>query len=139
MWYPSAAPGTLFGTEQLFNFFVKPHPRTIPCNHPGGLMPQSENSSSKLDRRKFLKTAATTAGVMFIKPSLVHGTAANSAVRVGLLGCGGRGTEDATNLIDTGNARVVALADLFRDQLDAARAHFDQLQQPKSFAAIDPS
>jgi len=78
-------------------------------------MPQSENSSSKFDRRKFLKTAATTAGVMFIKPSLVHGTAANSAVRVGLLGCGGRGTEDATNLIDTGNARVVALADLFRD------------------------
>jgi hypothetical protein len=34
-------------------------------------MPHSENPSSKLDRRKFLKTAATTAGVMFIKPSLV--------------------------------------------------------------------
>ena len=102
-------------------------------------MPQDENYSSKLDRRTFLKTAATTAGVMFIKPSLVHGTAANSAVRVGLLGCGGRGTEDATNLIDTGNARVVALADLFRDQLDAARAHFDQLQRAKDYTDIDAS
>src|ERR1700737_2244523 len=102
-------------------------------------MPQREDSAGKLDRRKFLKTAATTAGVMFIKPSLVHGTAANSAVRVGLLGCGGRGTEDATNLIDTGNARVVALADLFRDQLDTARAHFDKLQQAKGYAAIEAS
>src|ERR1700704_3240186 len=102
-------------------------------------MGEREESSIKVNRRKFLKSAATTAGVMFIKPSLVHGTAANSAVRVGLLGCGGRGTEDATNLVDTGNARVVALADLFRDQLDAAHANFDKLQQPKGFAAIDPS
>src|SRR5882757_1782284 len=102
-------------------------------------MPEREESSNKVNRRKFLKSAATTAGVMFIKPSLVHGTAANSAVRVGLLGCGGRGTEDATNLVDTGNARVVALADLFRDQLDTAHANFDKLQQPKGFAAIDAS
>src|SRR6266478_5949695 len=102
-------------------------------------MLHSENSSNRVDRRKFLKTAATTAGAMFIKPSLVHGTAANSAVRVGLLGCGGRGTEDAANLIDTGNARVVALADLFRDQLDAARAHFDQLQRVKDYTDIDAS
>src|SRR6267378_4935061 len=102
-------------------------------------MAEREESSNKVNRRKFLKSAATTAGVMFIKPSLVHGTAANSAVRVGLLGCGGRGTEDATNLVDTGNARVVALADLFRDQLDTAHAHFDRLQQPKGLAAIDAS
>jgi myo-inositol 2-dehydrogenase/D-chiro-inositol 1-dehydrogenase len=100
-------------------------------------MSQRESSSIRFDRRKFLKTAATTAGVMFIKPGLVRGTAANSAVRVGLLGCGGRGTEDATNLIDTGNARVVALADLFRDQLDAARARFDQLQRSKDYTDIE--
>src|SRR5438105_8423278 len=95
--------------------------------------------SNELDRRKFIGVAAATAGVMFIKPGLVRGTAANSAVRVGLLGCGGRGTEDATNLVDTGGARVVALADLFRDQLDAARAHFDKIQHEKGYAAIDAS
>src|SRR5579864_6693984 len=109
----------------------------------GGCMSKDEkqqsNSPEKIDRRKFIGVAAATAGAMLIKPSLVHGTAANSAVRVGLLGCGGRGTEDATNLIDTGNARVVALADLFRDQLDAARAHFDQLQRAKDYTDIDAS
>src|SRR5438309_7973093 len=100
-------------------------------------MSHGENSSSSFNRRKFLKTAATTAGVMFIKPELVRGTAANSAVRVGLLGCGGRGTEDATNLIDTGDARVVALADLFQDQLDKARENFNKIQQEKGYAALD--
>jgi predicted dehydrogenase len=100
---------------------------------------ETSNSSDKLDRRKFLGLAATTAGVMFIKPELAFGTAANSAVRVGLLGCGGRGTDDASSLVDTGGARVVALADLFQDQLDAARAHFDQIQQAKGYAALDAS
>src|SRR3989442_8801816 len=100
---------------------------------------QQPNSSDKLDRRRFLGVAAATAGAMFIKPALVHGTAANSAIRVGLLGCGGRGTEDASNLVDTGGARVVALADLFQDQLDNARAHFDQIQQSKGYSAIDAS
>jgi len=100
---------------------------------------QQSNSPDKIDRRKFIGVAAATAGAMLIKPALVHGTAANSAVRVGLLGCGGRGTEDATNLVDTGGARVVALGDLFRDQLDTARAHFDKIQQDKGYAAIDAS
>src|SRR5256712_12524107 len=90
-----------------------------------------------VDRRTFLGTTAAAAAAMFIKPALVHGTAANSAVRVGLLGCGGRGTEDATNLIDTGGARVVALADLFQDQLDKARENFNKMQQAKGYAALD--
>ena len=97
------------------------------------------SNSNKVDRRKFIGTAAATAGVMFIKPNLLRGTEANSAVRVGLLGCGGRGTEDASNLVDTGGARVVALADMFKDQLDKAHQHFDQMQQGKGYAALDSS
>src|SRR5437667_8859918 len=90
-----------------------------------------------VDRRTFLGTTAAAAAAMFITPALVHCTKANSAIRVGLLGCGGRGTEDASNLVDTGGARVVALADLFQDQLDAAHAHFDLTQQAKGYAALD--
>src|SRR5215813_8767367 len=98
----------------------------------------SGERSAKLNRRKFLETAtAATAGMMFLKPELVRGTEANSTVRVGLLGCGGRGTEDAANLVDTGGARVVALADLFQDQLDKARAHFDEMQKAKGFPELD--
>ena len=92
---------------------------------------------SAVDRRTFLGVTASAAAAMFIKPELIRGTRANSNIRVGLLGCGGRGTEDASNLVDTGGAQVVALADLFQDQLDAAHAHFDQIQQAKGYAALD--
>jgi myo-inositol 2-dehydrogenase / D-chiro-inositol 1-dehydrogenase len=93
----------------------------------------------RLGRREFIGTTAAVGGVMFIPAALVSGSQANSAVRVGLLGCGGRGTEDATNLVETGGARVVALADMFQDQLDAARAAFDKMQVVKGYSAIDAS
>ena len=52
-----------------------------------------EKSDHKIGRREFLGTAAAAAaGLMIIRPELVRGTAANSAVRLGILGCGGRGT-----------------------------------------------
>src|SRR5216110_259086 len=92
---------------------------------------------STVDRRTFLGVTGSAAAAVFIKPELVRGTRTNSSIRVGLLGCGGRGTEDASNLVDTGGAQVVALADLFQDQLDAAHAHFDQMQQAKGYAALD--
>ena len=100
---------------------------------------QGVSFSDKVDRRKFISATATAAGMLLLKPELVRGTDANSTVRVGLLGCGGRGTEDATNMIDTGGARVVALGDLFQDQLDKARENFNKIQQAKSYPALDAS
>ena len=67
------------------------------------------------------------------------GTAANSAVRIGLLGCGGRGREDAEGLVKSGGARLVALADLFDDQLASARKRFDALAAKNSMAGVDAS
>ena len=106
----------------------------------------NSDEKNEIGRREFIGTAARTAGaaaavggVMFIPAARVWGSAANSAVRVGLLGCGGRGTEDATNLFETGGARVVALGDMFQDQLDTARAAFDKMQTAKGYAAIDAS
>src|SRR5437870_9478103 len=92
-----------------------------------------------LDRRTFVGVTAAAAAAMWVKPAVARGTNANSAVRVGLLGCGGRGTEDASNLVDTGGARVVALADMFQDQLDKAHAHFDEMQKAKGFSVLDSS
>jgi myo-inositol 2-dehydrogenase / D-chiro-inositol 1-dehydrogenase len=107
-------------------------------------MLEPKEAGKGIGRREFIGTAARTAGaaatvggVMFMPAGRVWGSEANSAVRVGLLGCGGRGTEDASNMFDTGGARVVALADMFQDQLDTARAAFDKMQGAKGFAAID--
>jgi len=106
-------------------------------------MASDSTEKNEIGRREFIgaaaKGAAAVGGVMFIPAARVWGSAANSAVRVGRLGCGGRGTEDATNLFETGGARVVALGDMFQDQLDTARAAFDKMQTAKGYAAIDAS
>jgi len=72
-----------------------------------------------------------------LKPRAAFGYEANSAVRLGLLGCGGRGTGVATSFAKNISAQVVALADLFPDQLASGRAHFNEVnaglgQQPIS-------
>src|SRR2546428_11821185 len=59
-----------------------------------------------VDRRTFLGTTAAAAAAMFITPALVHGTKANSAIRVGLLGCGGGGGGEAADLGGTRGGRV---------------------------------
>ena len=91
----------------------------------------------KPDRRAFLATA--TAGFLIVKPQLVRGSQANSAVRVGLLGCGGRGTADATSIATNGPARVTALADLFEDRLVAAKKHFDDVANQQHHAGVAAS
>src|SRR5258706_11054748 len=91
------------------------------------------NPTGRIDRRKFLGSAAA-AGLMIMKPELVRGTAANSAVRLGLLGCGGRGTADATGMVTSAGARVTALADLFPHQLEKAKKHFDDLAPQNGYA-----
>ncbi len=92
-------------------------------------------SSGNPTRRDFVGAAA---GLMLIRPELVRGTAANSAIRLGLIGCGGRGTGVATSFATHTNTRVVALADLLPGQLEKAKAHFDDLAKKKGYAGIDP-
>ncbi|HXW15415.1 MAG TPA: Gfo/Idh/MocA family oxidoreductase, partial [Terriglobia bacterium] len=92
----------------------------------------------KLGRREFLGAAAI-ASFTILKPQLVRGTAANSQVRFGILGCGGRATAEGTSFVENAGARVTAIADLFADQLEKGRQHFDNLQQAKGYAPIDVS
>ena len=106
-------------------------------------MSDEVKEEKKVTRREFFgKTAAATvgaAGLTILKPQLVRGTAANSDLRVGLLGCGGRGHADTTYLVGTGKCRVTALADLFQNQLDQAKSYFDGLMQQKGFSTVAKS
>lgn len=75
-------------------------------------------------RRDFLQTAAlgTAAVAASLRPwehaPAVH-VAGSDVLRVGLIGCGGRGTGAAFNCLRADpNTRLVAMADLFRDRLE---------------------
>jgi predicted dehydrogenase len=98
----------------------------------------TDQTKGKLGRREFLG-AATAASFMILKPQLVRGTDANSQVRFGILGCGGRATAEGASFVENAGARVTAIADLFADQLEKGRQHFDALQQAKGYAPIDPA
>jgi myo-inositol 2-dehydrogenase / D-chiro-inositol 1-dehydrogenase len=76
-----------------------------------------------MDRRQFI-TGGTACGLLLLKPSTAFSYQANSAVRLGLLGCGNRGTTVATSFTHSTNTRVVALADIFPDKLELGRKHF---------------
>ena len=95
-----------------------------------------EQKGSKVDRRAFLATAAG-AGVVILEPRVVWGTQANSAVRLGLLGCGGRGRNVTGSFIENTGAVVTALGDLFGDQLEVAHKELGEIAVKKGKPAVD--
>ncbi|HEY3705271.1 MAG TPA: Gfo/Idh/MocA family oxidoreductase [Terracidiphilus sp.] len=91
-----------------------------------------------MNRRRFLQTGAQAASAMLLlKSKTAFGYEANSVVRHGLLGCGNRGTAVAVSFSQNTQAQVVALADIFADQLDAGKKHFDKVNSDLGRAAID--
>lgn len=75
-------------------------------------------------RRDFMKTTGILAGSGLLLGSLPVGASAFSSgsdeLKVAVIGCGGRGTGAANQaLIADPGVKIVALADLFRDRLDA--------------------
>jgi predicted dehydrogenase len=93
--------------------------------------------TSKRSRREFLQT--TTAGVAaatLMNLPQVH-AGGNDTLRVGLVGCGGRGTGAAAQAANAGpGIRIVALADMFRDRLDSCRRIL-QKELGERFAVTD--
>ena len=98
-------------------------------------------SDNELSRRKFISsTALGTIGTLGaglltscsgsepkhaeVKlPVLLDKAPDGKVLRAGLVGCGGRGTGAAMNFLDAGpNLQIVALGDVFKDQLDKCRA-----------------
>ncbi len=91
-----------------------------------------------MNRRQFLQRGTGAASsLLLINSGAAFGYAANSAVRHGLLGCGNRGTSVADSFSKNTSAQVVALADLFPDQLDVGHSHFDQLNAGLGRAPLD--
>src|SRR5271168_4416159 len=90
-----------------------------------------------MDRRAFVGGLAGASGLMILNSKTAFGYEANSAVRHGLLGCGNRGTSVASSFAQNTSAHVVAVADLFADQLAAGKKHFDELNAKLGRTPID--
>src|ERR1700679_1827310 len=91
-----------------------------------------------MNRREFIGGVSGASGILLLNSRTAFGYEANSAVRLGLLGCGNRGTSVATSFAQNTSARIVALASFFPDKLEKGKAHFDQVNGALGVSSIDP-
>ena len=88
----------------------------------------SQTESTSSTRRHFLKTgsAAVTAGTLLSASNLsaaVH-VASNETLKVGLIGCGGRGSGAAAQALNADpNTKLFAMGDAFEDRLERSLAN----------------
>src|SRR5262249_43865404 len=81
-------------------------------------------SSEQHDRRDFLKAGTVAAGACALTglfPGAVH-AAGGDPIKVGIIGCGGRGTGAAHDVLrSVKGVTIVALGDVFEDRLRGCR------------------
>lgn len=88
------------------------------------------------NRRNFIKTTGTIGAFTVVAPSLAFSYKANSAVRMGIIGCGGRGTNVISTMSRSSNINIVAMADIFGDKLDECRKKLNKVNEDKGFSSI---
>jgi len=76
----------------------------------------------EMDRRSFMKTtAAVSLGAIASQIGTRAFAAGSDKIRIGVIGCGGRGTDAVRDCIESSESvELVAMADLFKDRLDGA-------------------
>jgi len=80
----------------------------------------ASTSGREPSRREFLGTAAATAATLALAvPSASWGAEPDRKVRLGLIGCGGRGAWIAELFRRHGGYQIVGAADYFKDRVDA--------------------
>ena len=88
-------------------------------------------------RRTFIKTSAAALAAASLAPTSVF-AAGSDRIRIGLVGCGGRGSGAVVNCIEGAEGvELVAMGDLFQDRLNDSRAALKQQLPPNSFRVTD--
>ncbi len=84
-------------------------------------------------RRDFVKASgAAGLGLMIVKPEIARGSQANSALSIGLIGCGNRGSYVSGIFAKNEFAKVTAVCDIYEDKLAAAEKKYSGARRFKS-------
>src|SRR5688500_8054160 len=94
-------------------------------------MTNSDNNHERThSRRVFIKTSTVaavgaTAAANFTPVPAAY-AAGSDTIKVGLIGCGGRGTGAVLNVLSAApGVKLVAMGDAFKDRLDESRTTLD--------------
>ncbi len=89
-------------------------------------------ANSKMSRRDFMKTSAAISAAAMLSPTRNVFAAGSDKIRIGLIGCGRRGTGAAKNcVLSSDGVELVAMGDLFRDKLDKCLANLSKTVDDK--------
>jgi predicted dehydrogenase len=116
------------------------------CSPPEKLdMMKSRGSfdSKSHSRRQFLKnsTAAVVTGAMAVNETIARSAyvAGSDVLRIGLIGCGGRGTGAASEALAADkNVKLTAMGDAFKDRLDSSLAELRKIQSISAKIDVSP-
>ena len=103
-------------------------------------MTQTTQHGAAPDRRQFLKTGAGVAAALAAGPALSARAfaAGDDVLKVGLIGCGGRGTGAAAQALDADpGARLFAMGDVFADHLESSLKNLSASHSQKMTVADD--
>ena len=88
--------------------------------------------TEELSRRHFLGASAAASAALTFPHVLDAQKARSETVRVGLVGCGGRGTGAATQVLNSQhNTELVAMADAFIDKVEGAHHRINKIHEKK--------
>ena len=90
-----------------------------------------------MKRRKFLKSSVVATGIGLLKPNILTAGRLEKPVKMGLIGCGGRGTGVISTMSANNNIHITALADLFRDRTNAVLPRINQLNKNRGYLAVE--
>lgn len=96
---------------------------------------------SETSRRDFIKTTSAAAALgtgLFTSVSARAFADGDDTIKVGLVGCGGRGTGAAAQALQSpGNVKLVAMADAFSDQLEGSLSNIKRQVQNDDSAQVE--
>src|SRR5262249_43584354 len=93
-------------------------PDRVPRSREDAMAKSRTTAEVGTTRREFLTAAAAVGGPLLVSPKTAFGTTANSRMRPGLIGCGGRGVWIADLFRKHGGYEVRAAADYFPERLE---------------------
>jgi predicted dehydrogenase len=82
-----------------------------------------------VSRRDFVKSGGAATAALLSAAPLVHAAGQEATIKIGLVGCGGRGSGAAENcLASSPNVQLTALGDMFPDRIKGAQRTLSKLQ-----------
>ena len=96
------------------------------------------DKNSAVTRRDFVKGSAAVASFAVLAAKTGVAQSNGDTLKVGLLGCGNRGTGAAINMLEgKNNVKLVAMADLFEDRLENSKRAIKGSDNPEVSSRFD--